>query len=240
MLALSLLAEQPTNPMANVATHYSNIPAESFGTLVVGNPYSNDNTSSFAGGSIKRPITLPDGTSFLGNFVITGPRLRVCFSGCQWDRIVFAMPGAANPAVYGFERWLRALSETVRAAIWNSPDTYKPGAKSNARFVFDDVIAPASDPIYPDQIRCRLSTHEEPSGRVVDADLFCQEDGMNVAVEPGDIQAGWEIVPVIRVGYHRVGEKFGMTLTLVKGMVFKTERPNNRVNNEDWEMEIVD
>lgn len=187
-------------------------------------------------------------------FVVTGPKMRVCFSGCNWNRIVFAMNGAADHNVYAFERWLRSVAERVRSDIWWDPPKFKPGSVTNSRFTFDeDFIKPSSDPsLYPDELRCRLSTRRvrpeaiDPNVEtsvvedIVDADLrLYQENGSDdIVVDPKDIVAGSYVIPVIKISYYRNGERFGLVLTLIKGLVFPPETKNYKINNHEWVMDF--
>lgn len=228
------------------AEYFSNWTNNRLQQLVLLPPYEpkDRTTQQWVTGSIRQIVDQVTRT-----FTITGPRMKVCFSGCNWNRIVLAMDGSTGkPEVVEFENWLHLLADHVRIAIWADPNKYKPGAISNSRFVFDsDYIKPANDPSrYPDELRCRLSTRRESSGEsvvptmvdVVDADLFSvDQDGREVPVNPGDITAGSEIIPIIKFSYYRNGERFGLNTTILKAMVFPLER-KSAIDNRQWVFDI--
>ena len=182
-------------------------------------------------------------------FTVTGPKLKICFGGCNWNRIVFAMNGGGgNPEVGSFERWVHMLADHVRITIWADPGKFKPGALSNSRFQFDaDYIKPATDPSrYPDEMRCRLSTRREssPFGEtpgtvdIVDADLFMIDaDNSQIPIKASDITAGSEIIPILKFTYYRNGERFGLNATVLRGIVFPAERKTG-IDNCAWVFDI--
>lgn len=184
-------------------------------------------------------------TSEGGDFTVTGPRMRLCFSGCRWNKMVFAMVGLADPETYAFEQWLKRLSQVVENAIWQQPERFKPGAKSSSRFMFEhDLIRPSSDPAaYPDQFSCRLSGHrqqllDDPTSfmDVMDADLFRDEDGQIIKMDPSEITAGSYVVPIIRFSYFRNIERFGITATILRAQVFPGET-RDKISNEQWQFD---
>lgn len=202
-------------------------------------PKDRQSPSQWVTGSIRTP-SLYDVTR---TFTVTGPKMKVCFGGCNWNRIVLAMDGGSQkPEVVKFEQWLHLLADHVRIAIWADPSKYKPGAISNSRFTFDsDYIKPANDPSrYPDELRCRLSTRRESDALhqstvdVVDADLFTVDsDQREMPINPVDITAGSEIVPILKFTYYRNGERFGLNTTILKAMVYPAER-KAAVDNRSW------
>lgn len=157
------------------------------------------------------------------DFIITGPKLKICFSGCRWNKMVLAMPGPDDEMAYSFERWLRNLCPVVENQIWQNPEQFKPGAKSSTRFLFDhEFIKPSVDPsMYASELRCRLSIKRDET---VDTDLFRVENGQKIPMEPSEITAGSYIIPIFRISYYRNIERFGLVLTIVKGEVFPGER----------------
>lgn len=182
-----------------------------------------------------------------GDFTITGPRLRLCFSGCRWNKMVFAMVGIADEEAYRFQRWLGELAQVVENTIWQQPERFKPGAKSSSRFTFDhDLVKPSSDPAsFPDQLSCRLSSHRQQrldqSGEydeIVDADLFRVEDGIPIKMDPSEITAGSYVVPIIRFNYFRNIDRFGITATVLKAQVFPAEG-REKIANSDWEFDLA-
>lgn len=168
------------------------------------------------------------------DFIVTGPKLRVCFGGCRWNKMVLAMPGPADEVAYSFERWLQALCPVIENQIWQNPERFKPGAKSSTRFLFDhEFIKPSIDPtVYASELRCRLSVNREDK---VDTDLFRVEDGSKVPMDPSEITAGSYIIPIFRISYYRNVERFGLVLTIVKGEVFPAE--HRSLDNKELEFD---
>lgn len=202
--------------------------------------------------------TLPWVNGYIRNadgsdFVVTGPALRVCFTGCRWDKMVLAMPGIADERAYEFERWLGLLTQYVENQIWQNPERFKPGCKSNSRFTFDhDIIKPSADPAaYPDQLVCQLSTRRKTgtgydedgaaittTHRFVDADLFCVEDSMRREMTPEEVLAGSVVVPMFKFSYFRNIDRFGLRVTLIRGHIAPPEiKP--RVDNKDYEFDYA-
>lgn len=224
------------------AEYFLNWDSDRLNHLQVLAPYEGkDKLKQWVYGNIRN---LPPNDDVYRDFVVTGPRMKICYGGCNWNRIVFAMNGAANPPVYHFEQWLRQLSERVKASIWSDPAKYKNGATTNSRFVFDDdYIRPASDPaMYPDELRCRLSVKRIPSEdgsgykELPDADLFIRkEDGDFPVQDLTEIRSGWYMIPVLKFSYYRNGERFGLVITVLRGMIFPTEI--SRIDNKDWQMD---
>jgi hypothetical protein len=216
-------------------------------------PKDRQSPSQWVTGSIRTP-TIYDTTR---TFTVTGPRMKVCFGGCNWNRVVFAMD-SDKPEVVRFEQWMHLLADHVRIALWADPSKYKPGAISNSRFTFDaDYIKPANDPNrYPDELRCRLSTRRETAANTtlpgtvgynsidfVDADLFTMdEDHQETAIAPSDITAGSEMIPILKFTYYRNGERFGLNTTILKALVYPAERKSTAVDNRSWvfDMPLVD
>lgn len=182
------------------------------------------------------------------DLVVTGPKLRVCFSGCRWNKLVLGVPALVDDLestnhdvveAIAFKNWLHELAGQVQATVWAQPEKFKPGAKSSTRFIFDtDYVKPSSDPsLYPDEVRCRLSTYRQTGGEnenydVVDADLFKVVDGIVFKVDAPEIFSGSYVIPVLKINYFRNIERFGLMITVLKAHVFPQEY--NRIGNDEW------
>lgn len=226
------------------AVYFKHVSIEDLNTsLAVNPPYESKGLAT------GQPAQWVRGYMRLGtqDFIVTGPKMRVCYSGCRWNKLVFCLNGAADPEVYAFERWLHEVNAVFRSHVEAMPERFKPGAKTATRFLFDDdYIKPSSDPaMYPDELRCRLSTHRQmvvdqtsadgaPYQDVVDTHLFKVDAGLFEGVEAGDIKAGMEIIPIIRISYYRNIERFGLALTVLKGQVFEGDSNNQKPTNMDW------
>jgi hypothetical protein len=227
-----------------MAEYYANWHDDRLRELQILPPYeSKDRISQWVRGSIRHRYY----DNYLRDLVVTGPKMKVCFSGCNWNRMVFAMNGAADENVYGFERWMRLLADRVKTAIWADPSKFKPGAISASRFAFDDdFIKPANDPAkYPDELRCKLSTRREGSSDgttvidIVDADLFTiDSNGHESPIKAEDILAGSHVIPVLRFNYYRNGERFGLNATILKALVYPAEKVNYTISNSTWMMDL--
>lgn len=229
--------------MEFTAEYFSNWSTERLDAIQVLPPYEGkDKLKQWVYGNIR--TRFPDDIN--RDLVVTGPKMKICFSGCNWNRIVFAMNGAANLPVYDFERWLRHLADRVKTLIWSDPSKFKNGAMGNTRFVFDDdFIRPASDPtMYPDELRCRLSSRRVPSDDGVgfkdipDADLFIRtENGDEPITDLTEIRSGWYIVPVLKFSYYRNIERFGLVITVLRGIVYPVDTNTYKVQNTEWKID---
>lgn len=245
----------------NVAQYFTKFTDERINDLIITPPpdLGKEKQSQWVRGYIKyRPA--PD--SDTRDLVITGPKLRSCYGGAKWNKVVFAMPKVGDEQdaeVKQFREWLGKLTQKVKTTIWEGHEKFKPGSKSNARFTFDeDLIKPANDPDkYPDELRCRLSTRRreqtdaereensdsmfDPTGdhsEIVDTDIFTIVDGVKTAVEPTSIMPRSSMRPIIRFAYSRRGDSFGMVLTITKAQYFPNEGYQGRVANNEWVMDI--
>lgn len=228
------------NPMEKyTAEYYQNWTEERITRLQIQAPYE-PKDSLWVRGSIRHRAP----NDAVQDLVVTGPKMKVCFSGCNWNRIVFAMNGAANPEVYRFEQWLYGLANHVKNTIWADPGKYKSGATNSGRFMFDDdFVKPAKDPaMYPDELRCRLSTKRIMGGDeaidVSDADLFTQDEAGNLhPIDPTSITSGSHIIPVLKFSYYRNMERFGIVITVLRGLVFPAQENSYKVANDQWHMD---
>lgn len=243
----------------NVAEYFSKFDDSRINDLEVNAPYeqNKDKPSQWVRGTIKYKPT-PD--SDPRDLVITGPKLKVCFGGCKFNKLVFAIPKEdeeCNEETRAFLNWLNKLVTKVKNTIWSSPETFKPGSKANSRFIFDNHIKPASDPKYPNELHCRLSTFKrrmteaeknehsdvlfDPNSDqtdVIDTDIFTMIDGVKEAVEPSTVLPRSFMRPVIRFAYTRHGDNFNLVLTITKVQYFASENQQYRVQNADWVMDI--
>lgn len=201
-------------------------------------PYeSKDRQSQWVRGSIRHD----NYDNVLRELVVTGPKMKICYGGCNWNRIVFAMtPG--DEQVSNFRQWLSILSSHVKSSIWAEPSKYKVGAMSSSRFSFEeDFIKPANDPTrYPDELRCRIATQRDTGvdGSPIDvanASFYTVDNtGTEYTIEPHEITSGSFMIPVIKFSYYRNGEKFGINATVLKGLVFPVDKPNYQIENSAW------
>lgn len=144
-------------------------------------------------------------------FVFTGPPLRVSYSGCRYNKIVFVKEDAQ------FEAFLDAVSARFRDIVWANPEIYKPGATSAFKF----ELVPLNNAEDGELLKCRLLTVRYPD--LVDPSKYTQvastqfytDAGLLVA--PTEVVSNATIVPVFQVGYFREGDRFKLYLTCIKG-----------------------
>lgn len=195
-----------------------------------------DKTINWSRGSIR--------DQDFNELIVTGPQLPVLFSGCRFNNVVFSMrgPGADEPA-YAFECFLHKVLSAVETAIAANPEKYKPGVKNAALLQYDrDFVRPSSySPDLPNEMRVKLAVKRDQVdeyGQTVDMidSVFVDESGYTI--EPGDITAGSEILPIIKISYFRNGNKFGLNLTLLKGMVYPRIKATRSINYSELEFDV--
>jgi hypothetical protein len=227
-------------PEAVTAPYFTRVNEDSLDRLAVMAPYDNKNAPSvWARGNLR--LCVPNGQ--YEPFVVTGPRMRVLFGGCRWNKLVFAMDHN-DPACVAFVDWIGKVSDRVKYNIWNVPDKFKPGSKTNARFVFEnDIFKTSTEPgIYPDEIRTRIDSRRvvvEGASETVDVpqvDFYKMGyDYSREKVEAHEIRSGGFIIPLISIAYFRNGEKFGLSLTILKGLY----QPPEIKNRQNMELDLI-
>lgn len=219
--------------------------------LVVVPPYRDDVSRQWVRGYLKIKNNLsPTGSQ---DFILTGPKMRATYGGCQWNKLVLNM----DDETADFRAFLNQTSSIVRSIIKASPSKYKPGALTDSRFSWDDtmLIKQSKEPDkYPDELRCRLSTFRDAltsssddglgdnkNIEIVDTYFFktLDEDKTTFPLTPDEISIGDTIIPVFKVSYGRNIDRFFLILTLLKAQVIPNEKPiYKKVSNDMWEMDI--
>lgn len=228
------------------ATNYLNLDIDKLKeTVVVLPPYKDDPSRQWIRGYLKlRNESSPTGNE---DFIFTGPKLRITYNGCSWNKIVFNM----DDSVADFRAFLSQVSSIVRSNIYASPGKFKLGALNESRFSWEDSMLIKQSEIpdrYSDELKCRLSTFrdmtsstdEESTSIEIPDTYFFKElcDGTRFPVLPDEIQAGDYLIPVFRLSYGRNINRFFLILTLLKGKVIPNEKPvYKKIKNEDWEMD---
>lgn len=215
-----------------VAPYFGSLGADDLQHLVVMSPYEGKVApATWARGSIRVFRAVGQST----DFVVTGPRLRILFGGCRWNKLVFACQ-ETDAVVIGFKNWLEQVGSIVKDIITANPDKFKPGAKNASRFTFDNEFFKAStEPgMYADEIRMRIATNrqiQEETGETIDVptvEFFTLDDQYNrKMVEPHELQSGGFLVPLIKISYFRNVERFGLSLTVLKGLYIPPEPRKN-------------
>lgn len=244
------MINEDTSAYGVMAEHFTRVDGERLSKITVLPPYEPKNQQTPTNLQWVRGNIRMDGavSGINRDLVVTGPHLTVVYGGCRWNRLVFALPGAANQEVYHFEKWLRSLIDVVKGQIWSNPQRYRPGSLTNARFTFDDTscLKPSSNPsIYPDELVTKLSVRrtittdtngEEVFADIPDTDFLLDNgDGMIDTILPNDITAGSVIQPIFKISYNRNNERFGLVLTVLKAKVINKKDPASmRIENGAW------
>lgn len=217
-------------------SHFTTIDTAAFQSLRVLPPLeSRDKSISWARGSIR--------DKDFNELIITGPRLPVLFSGCRFNNIVFSIrgPGADDPS-FAFETFLHKILSTVENAVSANLEKFKPGLKNFNLLHFDrDFIRPSSYGVdLPNEFRVKLAVKRDTdeNGEMVDLveTLFVDEEGNNI--DAGDISSGAEIIPIIRVGYYRNANKFGLNLTMLKGLVYANTKKRKTLDFSELQFDM--
>ena len=218
------------------APHFSNFDYAAIDALRVLPPLDpKDKEFNWARGSIR--------DQDFNDLIVTGPRLPVLFSGCRFNNVVFSMRGPQDEPAYAFECFLHQVLSHVENAVAAAPDKYKPGLKNAALLQWDrDFVRPSSySPDLPNELRVKLAVKRDQideHGEVVDMidSVFVDEQGETV--DPRDISAGSEIIPIVRVSYYRNANKFGLNLTLLKGLVYPGQKLRNQLHYSELQFDI--
>lgn len=154
--------------------------------------------------------------------------MKVVYSGCRYNSIVFAMEEQTKD----FRKWLASVHASMVKAILADPVRYKFTGRGAPTFLKDIVTDNPSDQ-YPDELRCRLSI-ERTGSDINDAKIttvFQDKDGN--LVSPSNIYGGGMVLPIFKLSYYKEGDDYGLQLTMLKGQYDAPE--STRVANEDWQ-----
>ena len=161
------------------------------------------------------------------SLTFTAPRLRVAYSGCKWNTIVFCV----DENELEFANWLIDLQNHFQDTVSRDPVKFKVLSRRGAIFP-RTVITPSRDPdMYADEFRCRLATEKSTeTGELVVSTVM--EGVENVY----GVFAGSHITPIIKVGYYKVGDEFGLKFVVLKG-VYEPRIPRAQQTEETWEID---
>ena len=135
--------------------------------------------------------------------------MKIVYSGCQWNTIVFAMDQETKE----FENWLEKAVSKLQDLIKADPAKFK--CTRRTPLFSKPVITESSDPtLYPNQLRCRLSVKGDKEGNRIATSVLLQE---GEAITPVKIWSGGYMVPIFSMQYYKDGDDFGLALTLLKG-----------------------
>jgi len=160
--------------------------------------------------------------------VITGPRLRVVYSGCRWNSVVFATDAE-------FEAWLHGIWQQLQSQVTADPGYFKVTGRNGPGFPSFIVTQSSNPDMYADEIRCRLAT--ERTGKEIN-DVVCTAilETNGERIDPSQVWSGSHMTPVFRLGYYKEGDNFGLTLTVLRAEYEPSSQ--TRISNEDWMLDI--
>lgn len=203
--------------------HFSNYDYQTIEALRVLPPIEpKDKAIAWARGSLR--------DQDFNELIVTGPRLPVLFSGCRFNSVVFSIrgPGVDEPS-HAFEAFLHKIMSRVESAVSDDVAKYKPGLKNAALLQFDrDFIRPSSyGTDLPNEFRVRLAVKHAAvmeNGEVGDVIETVLQDENGVDVDPNGVRSGDEMIPIFRIGYYRNANKFGLNITMLKAVVYQSEK----------------
>lgn len=135
--------------------------------------------------------------------------MKVVYSGCQWNTIVFAMDDETRD----FETWIERSYAKLQDIIKADPTKFK--CTRRTPLFSKGLITESNDPmLYPNQLRCRLAVKGDKDGNKVVTSVLLQD---NKATTPAMIWGGGWMLPIFQMGYYKDGDEFGLALTLLKG-----------------------
>jgi hypothetical protein len=174
--------------------------------------------------------------------IVTGPRLPLVFSGCRFNNLVFAMKGPIDEPAQAFEDFLHRVLSMVETAVDKDPTKFMGPIKNRNILVFDrDFVRPSTySADEPNEFKVRLAVKRnqlDDNGEVVDVVDAEFVDGDGNKMNPEDLRKGDEIMPIMRVGYHRNGNKFGLTFTLLRGKVYPGSRKRKSLDIAELEFD---
>ena len=165
------------------------------------------------------------------DLIFTGPRLKVCYSGCRWNTVVFAVDDSQTE----FEDWLYKVFQTLEDSVKADPPTFKVNPRNHPTFS-QFIIQPSSNPdLYAPELRTRLATRRpDPMSEPVNA-AHLMDATTQIKVDPTNIKSGSFMRPVFKLGYYKEGDNFGLTLTVLKAEC--EPNPQEEMSYEDLEMD---
>jgi hypothetical protein len=154
--------------------------------------------------------------------------MQVVYSGCKYNSIVFV----ADQSQTEFLNWLESVSAAVGSIITHNPSNFK-FTTSNPAGMFITTVSSNPD-MYPNELRCRLSTNRTGTD-ISDQEIttvFINSKNHDTVL-PEDVRARGVVKPIFKLGYYKLGEAYGIELTLLKGLY--EAPPDMSIPNEDYD-----
>lgn len=157
--------------------------------------------------------------------------MTVLYSGCNWNTVVFGMTAGQAE----FENWLAEAWNRFEDIVREDPGKYKVTSRRGPGFP-NFIVTQSRDPeIYPNELRCRLSTRRIPDFDEPVCTAVIETNGQ--PVDPKQVWSGSTMIPVFRMGYYKIGDDFGLNLTVLRAEYEPCVR--TRIDNHDWIMDVT-
>ena len=161
--------------------------------------------------------------------MFTGTSMKVVYSGCNWNSVVFQM----DQTQAEFENWLGQVWEKFQEIVRADPAKYKVTSRRGPGFPAFIVTMSRDPEMYPNELRCRLSTTRDANGESISNAVLLSG---GVKIEPSQVWSGGYMTPVFRMGYYKNGDDFGLSLTILKADYTPSEQV--RTMNQDWMIDV--
>lgn len=163
----------------------------------------------------------------MADMVFTGPRLKIVYSGCHWNTVVFCMDDSQAE----FTNWLNECWEWFKDTVSADPVRFKVNGRHGPQFS-TFIVTPTRDPeLYPDELRCRLATGRRANDDM-DAPVTAVIECKGEKVDPTQVWSGGFMTPIFKMGYYKDGDEFGLTLTVLKAEYEPSMYA--QVSNDTW------
>lgn len=151
--------------------------------------------------------------------------MKVVYSGCQWNSVVFQMDSTQGE----FQQWLTYVWDWLHDTISTDPTRFKVRNKPTFN---NFIVVPSKDPsIYGPELRTRLATMR--NGKDVN-DVTCTAiiECNGESVDPSQVWSGSYMTPVFRLNYYKDNDDFGLALTVLKAEYEPSKQI--QISNDAW------
>lgn len=157
--------------------------------------------------------------------------MRVVYSGCNWNSVVFAM----DSSQIEFEAWLTKLWDKFQEIVRSDPAKFKVSSRRGPAFPSSIVVQSRDPDLYPNELRCRLSTRRTNEGDVECTAVIRSNDE---SIRPDQVWSGGYMTPILKLGYYKNGDDFGLSITVIAANYIPPER--RVISNVDWVMDTTE
>lgn len=153
--------------------------------------------------------------------------MKVVYSGCNWNSVVFAMDDSQTE----FVNWLTEVWEWFQETVQADQGKFKISGRHGPAFAAF-VVAQTRDPeLYPDELRCRLATGRK-TGDMSEPPVTAVIECKGESVDPSQVWSGGFMTPILKFGYFKDGDEFGLSLTVLKAEYEPSAYA--QVSNDTW------